>query len=104
MSSCAYTLADKDSNAQYATRIFSASDVTRMIRNQNIRNNYTQLNAKNARVQGGISHRDMYAIAHTAGSYSTAAALTSASYAQCTPCRGVPFQLGLASGVVRPPQ
>jgi hypothetical protein len=99
--SCFFRPADKDSNAQYTTRIYSSSDVTRMKRDQSIRNNYVQLNAKNLSVVGGVSHRDLYAISHTVGSYSPASSLTSVSYGQCVPCRGVPFQPVAAAEVIR---
>ena len=103
MSSCFFMPADKDSNAQYATRIYSSSDVTRMIRDQSIRNNYVQLNAKNLSVAGGVSHEDLYAISHTVGSYAAASSLTSASYGQCVPCPGVPFQPMAAADLIHRP-
>jgi len=101
MTSCFFNPADKDSNAQYSTRMFSSSDVTRMIRDQSVRNNYVQLNSKKLNVRGGVSHGDLYAIAHTVGSYATASSLTSASYGQCTPCAGIPFQPQAAINVIR---
>jgi hypothetical protein len=100
MSSCFFTPAEKDSNAQYSTRIYSSSDVTRMIRDQSIRNNYVQLNAKNFTVPGGVSHEDLYAISHTVGSYAAASSLTSTSYGQCVGCPGVPFQPAAAANVI----
>jgi len=101
MTSCFFIPADKDSNAQYSTRIYSSSDVTRMIRDQSIRNNYVQLNAKGQTVVGAVSHEDLYAISHTVGSYATAASLTSASYGQCVQCQGIPFQPTEAVNVIR---
>ena len=101
MSSCFFMPADKDSNAQYATRIYSSSDVTRMIRDQSIRNNYVQLNTKNLAIPGGVSHKDLYAISHTVGSYAAASSLTSASYGQCAACPGIPFQPTEAYNVIR---
>jgi hypothetical protein len=95
--------AEKDSNAQYVTRIFSSSDITRMIRDQSIRNNYVQLNAKNSPVPGGVSHKDLYAVSHTVGSYAAASSLTSASYGQCAPCPGIPFQPMAAADVIHRP-
>jgi hypothetical protein len=101
MSSCYFTPANKDSNAQYSTRMYSSSDVTRMVRDQSIRNNYVQLNAKRLSVPGGVSHEDLYAISHTVGSYAAASSLTSASYGQCTPCAGIPFQPTAAVRIIR---
>jgi hypothetical protein len=101
MSSCFFTPASKDSNAQYTTRMFSSSDVTRMIHDQAVRNNYVQLNAKRLTVPGAVSHSDLYSIAHTVGSYSAASSLTSASYGQCVSCLGIPFQPTQAVNVIR---
>ena len=101
MSSCFFMPSDKDSDAQYTTRIYSSSDVTRMIRDQGIRNNYVQLNAKKSTVAGAVSHEDLYAISHTVGSYSAASSLTTASYGQCVKCPGIPFQPTEAYNVIR---
>jgi hypothetical protein len=100
MTSCFFAPAEKDSNVQYSTRIYSSSDVTRMIRDQSIRNNYVQLNAKNLTVRGGVSHEDLYAVSHTVGSYAAASSLTTASYGQCSPCPGIPFQPMAAADVI----
>ena len=98
---CFFTPGEKDKNSQYTTRIYSCSDMTRMIRDQSIRNNYVQLNAKKQSVLGGVSHEDLYAISHTVGTYSPASSMTSVSYGQCAPCAGVPFQLVAAAEVIR---
>jgi len=98
---CFFTPMEKDSSAQYATRIYSSSDVTRMIRDQSIRKNYAQLKTKNTAVRGGVSHEDLYAISHTVGAYSAASSLTAVSYGQCVTCLGIPFQPVAAAEVIR---
>lgn len=106
MSTCSALGSSKDSNAQFSTRIYSSSDVTRMIRNNGVRNNYLELTAKGETLRGGAPHADLYAIAHTAGTYAAASSLTTVSYSSCIPCSsggefGVPWQPAVAFGVIR---
>lgn len=104
--SCSALGSSKDINAQFSTRIYSSSDVTRMIRNNGIRNNYLERAAKGDILRGGAPHSDLYAIAHTAGSYAAASSLTTVSYSSCIPCTsaggsGIPFQPAVGFGVLR---
>jgi hypothetical protein len=102
MSTCSALGSSKDSNAQFSTRIYSSSDVTRMIRNNGVRNNYLELAAKGETFRGGAPHADLYAIAQTVGSFAPASSLTTVSYNSCVPCNNdVPFQPGAAFGVIR---
>jgi pyrimidine deaminase RibD-like protein len=102
MSTCSALGSSKDSNAQFSTRIYSSSDVTRMIRNNGVRNNYLELTAKGETPRGGAPHADFYAIAHTVGSFAAASSLTTVSYNSCVPCNNdVPFQPAAAFGVIR---
>jgi pyrimidine deaminase RibD-like protein len=72
-----------------------------MIRNNGVRNNYLQLTAKGQTPRGGAPHADLYAIAHTVGSFAAASSLTTVSYSSCVPCNnGVPFQPAAAFGVI----
>jgi len=100
--SCSALGSSKDSNAQFSTRIYSSSDVTRMIRNNGVRNNYLERAAKGDILLGGAPHADLYAIAHTVGSFAAASSLTTVSYSSCVPCNnGVPFQPAAAFRVLR---
>ena len=87
-----YDASQKDSNANFLNRIRDASDVTTMLRQQALRNNYQLLRNRGTPVQGGIPHSDLYDMAHTMGSYAPMNSLqTNVSFSSCVPCAGIPF-------------
>jgi hypothetical protein len=100
-----YTIASasyKDSNANFLDRIRDASDVTRMMRQQGLKQNYQILRDKGAAFQGGIPQSHLVDMAHTVGSFAPMNSLMNVSYSECATCAGIPYsQLKVSLSFVR---
>jgi hypothetical protein len=100
-----YTIASasyKDSNANFLDRIRDASDVTRMIRQQGLKQNYQILRDKGVPFQGGIPQSHLVDMAHTVGSFAPMNSLMNVSYSECATCAGIPYsQLKVSLSFVR---
>ena len=89
-----YTIASasyKDSNANFLNRIRDASDVTTMLRQQGLKQNYQILRNKGTPVQGGIPQSHLVDMAHTVGSFAPMNSLMNVSYSECATCAGIPY-------------
>jgi hypothetical protein len=100
-----YTIASasyKDSNANFLDQIRDASDVTRMMRQQGLKQNYQILRDKGTPVQGGIPQSHLVDMAHTVGSFAPMNSLMNISFSECATCSGIPFsQLKVSLSFVR---
>ena len=93
--SCYQNVYSKDSNSNFLGQLRDSSDVTSMIKQQSIRNNYQILHAKSASPVGGIPASDLYSMAHTTAAYAPMQSLLSGiSMQPCVTCDGqVPFNM-----------
>jgi cell envelope opacity-associated protein A len=98
MSTRCYTLSylySKDESQNFVAQLRDSSDVTSMIKQQAIRQNYSILHDKGLSPVGGIPATDLYAMAHTTGAYAPMSGLISGiSMQPCVSCTGqFPFNL-----------
>jgi hypothetical protein len=93
--SCYQNMYSRDSNTTFLGQLRDSSDVTTMIKQQSIRNNYQILHAKSASPVGGIPSADLYDMAHTTAAYAPMQSLLSGvSMQPCVACVGqLPFNM-----------
>lgn len=98
MAGC-YTLSalfTKDETQNFVAQLRDSSDVTTMLKQQAIRQNYAVLKDKRGLPVGGIPTSDLYDMAHTTGKYAPASSMVSGvSMPACVPCNtgGFPFNM-----------
>lgn len=93
-----YTLSQlytKDESQNFVGQLRDSSDVTSMIRQQAIRQNYRTLADKGISPVGGIPANDLYDMAHTTAAYAPMSSMISGvSMQPCVSCTGqLPFNM-----------
>jgi len=107
MSTGCYSLSylyTKDETQNFVAQLRDSSDVTTMLRQQAILQNYRTLHDKNSSPVGGIPATDLYAMAHTTGAYAPMSSMMSGiSMAPCVTCSGqFPFNMvRVSSNLIR---
>jgi hypothetical protein len=86
---------NKDESQNFIAQLRDSSDLTTMLRQNAIRQNYRVLNQKGFTPVGGIPANDLYDMAHTTGVYGPAMSImNSGSMQPCVTCSGqFPFNL-----------
>lgn len=97
-----YTLSQlyrKDESQNFVAQLRDSSDVTTMLRQQGVRQNYRTLMDKGMSPVGSIPTNDLYDLAHTTGAYAPMSSMMSGiSMQPCVSCTGqLPFNMAKVS-------